>query len=87
MARKRHDKRSEEEARGESRRILERVGRESDANSLLDRSMERLRGHLAADDTDRDDPIELWGTRIGRLLAFAVCGVLIVWLFLYAIGW
>ena len=33
---------------------------------FLGRGTERARGHLAADDADQNDRIEVWGTRIGR---------------------
>ena len=51
----------------ESRRILDRVAREEHSGlGFLGRGTERARGHLAADDADQNDWIEVWGTRIGR---------------------
>lgn len=60
----------------EARRALEAVHRDSDAigQSALARTANRVRDHFAAEDKERDDPIEVWGTRIGRFagLLFAV---------------
>ena len=35
---------------------------------LVDRAAERARDHVTAADADRDDWVEYWGTRIGRML-------------------
>ncbi len=71
----------------ESRRILDRVARDSSGGlvgaSVMARAVERSRNHLAAGDADQDDRIELWGTRIGRLLGLAFVIGLAVWLILY----
>ncbi len=68
----------------ESRRILERMSRESDpGQSLAARGAGRLRDHLSAADADQDDRIEVIGTRIGRGVAFAAMGACVVWLVVY----
>jgi len=71
----------------ESRRILERVAHDSQGGlagtSVMARVVERSRSHLAAGDADQDDRIELWGTRIGRVLGLAFAAGLAVWLILY----
>ena len=71
----------------ESHRILERVAHDSQGGlagaSVMARVVERSRSHLAAGDADRDDGIELWGTRIGRLLGLLFVAGLAVWLILY----
>ena len=56
----------------ESRRILDRVARESaaDGASFMVRSTNRVRDHLNASDGDPDDRIETIGTRIGRTIGF-----------------
>ncbi|EKF18656.1 hypothetical protein [Nitratireductor pacificus] len=72
---------SDDDQRSESRRILDRVGQESE-NALL----HRMRRHVAADDARQDDPIELWGTRIGRVIALAVLAATILWLLLNVFG-
>lgn len=67
----------------ESRRILERMSRESDiAGGFATRQADRLRNHLSATDAEQDDAIEVWGTRIGRIIALAAmagCVLYIVW--------
>ena len=53
----------------ESRRILARVASES---TTVGRSaMEQAGRHFAAADAPQGDRIEVWGKRIGRLLALA----------------
>lgn len=42
--------------------------------------LDRVRDHLAAEDADKGDPVEVWGTRIGRALAIVAFVVLILWL-------
>jgi hypothetical protein len=71
----------------ESRRILERIARETDpaGNSFVARSTKGMRDHVTAADADRADPIELWGTRIGRTLGLLLTLGLMVWLVLYVI--
>jgi hypothetical protein len=64
----------------ESRRIIGRVGREAGAGGLFS-------GLPTGDRSDRDaagirqddDPIEIWGTRIGRTLGFVLTVGLILW--------
>jgi len=69
------------ESDAESRRILERVAREEPSGmGLLGRGAERARGHLAADDADQNDWIEIWGTRIGRALGMVAIVAFLVWL-------
>lgn len=71
----------------ESRRILDRVERDSSGGiagtSVMARAVERSKNHLAAGDADQSDPIELWGTRIGRALGLILVAGLAVWLILY----
>lgn len=49
--------------------------------SLLARNAENARNHMMAGDKDADDPIEIWGTRIGRFLAVIAFIALAIWLF------
>ncbi len=67
----------------ESRRILDRVERESDVvgRSALARTAEKARDHLAAADVDDRDGTEVWGTRVGRVLAIIAFAGLAIWLF------
>lgn len=56
----------------ETRRILERVERESDMAAPMQRVTRRARAHFGAADADPADRIEIWGTRIGRALALVI---------------
>ncbi|MBZ9675452.1 hypothetical protein [Mesorhizobium sp. ES1-1] len=71
----------------ESRRILNRVARETDpaGNSFVARRAKGMGDHVAAADVDPDDPIEVWGTRIGRTLGLLLTLGLMGWLVLYVI--
>jgi len=71
----------------ESRRILERVAHETDPSgtSFVARTTKGMRDHVAAADADRADPIEIWGTRIGRILGLLLALGLMVWLVLFLI--
>ncbi len=69
------------ESDAESRRILERVAREEPIRHRPSgRGTERARDHLAADDADQNDWIEIWGTRIGRALGMVAIAAFLVWL-------
>lgn len=72
---------SDKDRSAESRRILDRVSRESDSSAFgfVNRTAERARSHLAADDASQTDRIELWGTRIGRAIAAIFLCALILW--------
>ncbi|RWM96409.1 MAG: hypothetical protein EOR84_14350 [Mesorhizobium sp.] len=67
----------------ESRRIIERVARETDPASSAARSAKGARDDVTA--ADRGDPIEYWGTRIGRALGLIVGIGLLIWLVLFII--
>jgi hypothetical protein len=68
----------------ESRRILDRVAREEQADlGLVGRNANRARGHLSATDADQNDRIEVWGTRIGRAIGILVIVAFCVWLVVY----
>ena len=75
----------ESERRAESRRILERVSQEAESggHSAIDRAARRARDHVTAADVDRDDWVEYWGTRIGRILVRLLLVGLIAWLVIY----
>ena len=70
----------------ESQRILERVSMEESSGTMLGRTAQRIRDHVAASDADRNDWAEYWGRRIGRTLGLIITVVLIAWLFLYLLG-
>ena len=66
-----NERSAEAERQDESRRILERVRRESETigASSLARVADRVAAHYRADDAPPDDAIEIWGKRIARILA------------------
>lgn len=72
----------------ESRRILERVSQEVDSSgfSTLGSATGAMRRRMEADTPAGVDPIEYWGTRIGRGLGLAITVALIVWLIAYVLG-
>jgi hypothetical protein len=72
----------------ESRRILDRIASEADSSApppLVSRTAKRTRDHLTAADADPADPIEYWGTRIGRVIGLVVTIGLIVWLVIFLV--
>lgn len=64
------------ERKNESSRILARVAREADPSGLS----------RSGGTDDRDDWIEYWGTRIGRMLGIAITLALLGWLAFYLAG-
>ncbi|MGO4447859.1 hypothetical protein AB4Y96_02950 [Phyllobacterium sp. TAF24] len=66
----------------ESKRILERISRETNpgGKSAVERTVNRTKGHFTAEDADAADPIEIWGTRIGRVLGLLVLIAMFIWL-------
>jgi hypothetical protein len=79
--------RKEEDGERESRRILERMGREDQLSgvSFLARTAQSVRDHVTAADADQSDRIEYWGTRIGRSLGLVVVVAMMIWLVLYLV--
>lgn len=69
----------DEDNQAESRRIIGRVGVESEA-SMMRRAADRVTGHMAGRDAERGDWAELWGTRIGRWLGVALLVYVVWWL-------
>lgn len=68
----------------EARRILDRLEQESaGVEGYVRRRAGQAAKHLSAQDADPDDKIELWATRIGRLLGMILSLAIIVWLVLY----
>lgn len=76
----------EDERQREARQILDRVGRESDPQNAINRFSGRVQDHFSAADAPRGDPIELWGRRIGRILALIALAVAVLWLFSQIMG-
>ena len=79
-------KNDDEERSAESRRILEGVERDGGGaigSSFAARSAIRARDHFIAADAKSEDWAEIWGTRIGRVLALVAVAFLIGWLIQY----
>ena len=74
---------SQNEARQlEAERTLKRANMDSEAigTSTLARAAGRAKGHLGGNDVDPNDPIEVWGTRIGRSAGAIFAIILVLWL-------
>jgi hypothetical protein len=65
---------SEDEQQRQAKAILDRAKRDQDG--VLTSSMARASDHFAAKDAPPDDPVELWGRRIGRSLS--LIGVIVL---------
>ena len=72
----------EDARRMQAERALVRVDMEGEAlgTSAFARSANKAKNHLGAQDADPDDPIEVWGTRIGRIGGAIFAVVLVLWL-------
>ena len=66
----------------QAERALARVDTEGEAlgTSAFARTANRARDHLGAHDADPNDPIEVWGTRIGRIGGAIFAIFLVLWL-------
>ncbi|SNY90643.1 hypothetical protein SAMN04515647_0814 [Cohaesibacter sp. ES.047] len=66
----------------EAEQVLRRVEMEGEAigMSSFARTANKAKDHFAAGDTDADDPIEKWGTRIGRGAGAIFAIILVIWL-------
>ncbi|MEO3387264.1 hypothetical protein [Mesorhizobium sp. CAU 1741] len=60
------------ENQAESKRIIGRVGAETEASMVR-----RVQDHMAGKDADERDWAELWGTRIGRWLGLVLLAYLL----------
>ncbi len=67
----------------DSQKIIGRAERESEAigASSLARSAEKTRDHFLAKGADQSDPVEVWGTRIGRALSLIFVAGLMIYLY------
>ena len=83
MSRQKNHQREQEEKKREAQRILNRVEREAEqvGTSSMARTANKVRGHFLGEDASEADPIEIWGKRIGRILAAIVFVVLAVSLY------
>ncbi|MEM9331555.1 MAG: hypothetical protein AAGA53_09530 [Pseudomonadota bacterium] len=73
---------SDDDRAEEAKRILERVAQDSETvgTSSMRRVAERVKGHVTADDADKNEWAEVWGTRIGRFFSIIFFVVLVVYL-------
>ncbi|MBC2887375.1 hypothetical protein H7Q97_18505 [Ochrobactrum sp. CM-21-5] len=72
------------ERQEEARRILDRLEREqTGAEGIVRRGLTRTASHLSASDAPKNDRIELWATRIGRVLGLLITLAVIIWLVFY----
>ena len=69
----------------EAKKALERVERDAEVigQSSLVRAAEKVRGHMSGADANPDDPVEIWGKRVGRILSVIAFIGLAIWLIGY----
>ena len=72
----------QEDRRSQAERALARADMEGEAlgTSAFARTANKAKDHLGAQDADPDDPIEVWGTRIGRIGGAIFAIILVLWL-------
>jgi hypothetical protein len=77
--------RRDKDGSAESRRILQQIAGEAEpgGGSFIGRTAKTARDHVSAADADRSDPIEYWGTRVGRVLGLVLAVALMVWLVVF----
>ena len=77
-----------DERQEDARRILNQIKGETDPTGITTpRSMlGRAEAHFSGRDAPDDDPIELWGRRIGRGLGLVMLVVLIIILWRMVVG-
>lgn len=76
------------ERKAEADAVLDRVARDSEAlgTSRFAATADRAVGHFGARDADRGDPVEVWGTRIGRIAGLvAFIGLAVYLIFTYVL--
>lgn len=71
-----------EEKSKQAQRDLDRVNTEGDLVNTprLKGKSKSVKGHFMAEDVDQSDRIEVWGSRIGRILSLIAVFVLLIWL-------
>ncbi len=74
-----------DDRQAESKRILRRLADEEETgrNSFVARTARGAFDRVSAKNADRTDPLDYWGTRIGRTLGFVLAVGLVVWLVVY----
>ena len=81
MSANRNENRGTEQER-EAKRILAQVRQQTDGAAMtpVQKAVKRGREHFSAEDADRSDRVEVWGTRIGRAISLILFFVLIAYL-------
>ena len=66
----------------QAKRTLDRLGEEGglSATPVMKSAANSVRDHFAAEDADKSDTIEVWGTRIARGLALVAFVGLVLWM-------
>ena len=66
----------------QAKRTLDRLGEEGglSATPVMKSAANSVRDHFAAEDADKSDNIEVWGTRIARGLALVAFVGLVLWM-------
>lgn len=66
----------------QARRDLERLSGQGGLlnTPTLPKKAKSLKGHFMAEDIDQSDPVEVWGSRIGRALSLIAVILLLFWL-------
>ena len=73
----------QEKKRQEALRAIDRVQAESETivGSTFVRMADRAQKHMSAAGKNANDPVEIWGTRIGRVAGLIFAVVLVIYLF------
>lgn len=73
----------QEKKQQEALRAIDRVQAESETivGSTFVRMADRAQKHMSAADKNADDPVEVWGTRIGRTAGLIFAIGLVIYLF------
>lgn len=66
----------------QAKRTLDRLGEEGglSATPVMKSAANSVRDHFTAEDADKSDKVEVWGTRIARGLALVAFVGLVLWM-------
>lgn len=66
----------------QAKRTLDRIGEEGglSATPVMKSAANSVRDHFTAEDADKNDRVEVWGTRIARGLAVLAFAGLVLWM-------
>lgn len=79
---------TDEDRQRESKRILAHMQAQTEGGTMaaVQRTAKRGRDHFAATDANEADPIEIWGTRIGRGISLIVIVGMLTYIGLLILG-